>query len=404
MTGYVALHGRRSMKVWHSDWSLDARLSPSLPLPYDFCTEKNMNIPDVPEYISSLVPYPPGKPIEELEREYGVKNPIKLASNENPLGPSPKAVEAARRALPMLHRYPDGSGYYLKQKICKKLGVKPEQLVLGNGSNDLIDFLIRVYVRPGMQVISSEPSFLVYQKMVQIAGGENIVVPLRDFVHDLEAIADSVTPATRIIFLDNPNNPCATVIKRSDFETLLQRLPEHVIVVLDGAYEEFVRDADCPMGYQYPDRDPRVVGLRTFSKSYGLAGLRVGYGIMDPVIAAMLDRVRQPFNVNSVALAAAEAALDDTQHLEKTLRLTWDGLDMLAQELKKMGCGVMPGHTNFMLIDTGRDAKKVYEAMLRKGVIIRAMGAYGFPSHIRITVGLPEENARFLEAFSDVIS
>ncbi len=363
-----------------------------------------MNIPDVPEYISSLVPYPPGKPIEELEREYGVKNPIKLASNENPLGPSPKAVEAARRALPLLHRYPDGSGYYLKQKISEKLGVRPEQLVLGNGSNDLIDFLIRVYVRPGIQVISSEPSFLVYRKMVQISGGENVVVPLRDFVHDIEAIADAVTPATRIIFLDNPNNPCATVIKRQDFETLLQRLPEHVIVVLDGAYEEFVRDPDCPMGYQYPDRDHRVVGLRTFSKAYGLAGLRVGYGIMDTGIAAMLDRVRQPFNVNSVALSAAEAALDDTPHLEKTLKLTWDSLDMLAHELQDMGCGVMPGHTNFMLVDTGRDARDVYEAMLRKGVIVRAMGAYGFPSHIRITMGLPEENARFMQAFSEVIS
>jgi len=363
-----------------------------------------MNIPDVPEYISSLVPYPPGKPIEELEREYGVKNPIKLASNENPLGPSPKAVEAARRALPLLHRYPDGSGYYLKEKISEKLPVRPEQLVLGNGSNDLIDFLIRVYVRPGIQVISSEPSFLVYRKMVQIAGGENVVVPLRDFRHDLDAVAHAVTPATRIIFLDNPNNPCATVINRMDFETLLQRLPEHVIVVLDGAYEEFVRDPECPMGYQYPDQDPRVVGLRTFSKAYGLAGLRVGYGIMDPEVALMLDRVRQPFNVNSVALSAAEAALDDTGHLEKTLRLTWDGLDMLSRELRKMGCGVMPGHTNFMLVDTGRDAGEIYEAMLREGVIVRAMGAYGFPSHIRITVGLQEENARFLNAFSKIMN
>jgi histidinol-phosphate aminotransferase len=363
-----------------------------------------MNIPDVPEYISSLVPYPPGKPIEELEREYGVKDPIKLASNENPLGPSPKALEAAQRALPLLHRYPDGSGYYLKQKISEKLGVRPEQLVLGNGSNDLIDFLIRVYVRPGIQVISSEPSFLVYRKMVQIAGGENVVVPLREFRHDLDAIADAVTAETRIIFLDNPNNPCATVLNRTDFDALLQRLPDHVIVVLDGAYEEFVRDPECPMGYMYPDHDPRVVGLRTFSKSYGLAGLRVGYGIMDPGIASMLDRVRQPFNVNSVALAAAEAALDDTEHLEKTLQLTWDGLDMLAEELQRMGCKVMPGHTNFMLVDTGRDAGEIYEAMLRKGVIIRAMGAYGFPSYIRITVGMPEENTRFLRAFSEVMS
>lgn len=357
---------------------------------------------DVPDYISSLVPYPPGKPIEELEREYGVKNPIKLASNENPLGPSPLAVQAVRHMLSTLHRYPDGSGYYLKQKISLKLGIRPEQVVLGNGSNDLIDFLIRVFVRPGIEVISSRPSFLVYRKMVQIAGGINRVVPLKDFRHDLDAIARAVTPATRIIFLDNPNNPCATVINRTDFDALLKRLPDNVLVVLDGAYEEFVRDSNCPMGYRYPDLDSRVIGLRTFSKAYGLAGLRIGYGIMDPEIALMLHRVRQPFNVNSAALAAAEAALDDTEHLQKTLELTWTGLDFLSMELEKMGCRVMPGHTNFMLVDTGRDAGEIYEAMLQKGVIIRAMGSYGFPAHIRVTIGLPEENTRFLQAFSEI--
>ncbi len=360
-------------------------------------------MPDVPEYISSLVPYPPGKPIEELEREYGVKNPIKLASNENPLGPSPKALEAVSRMLSTLHRYPDGSGYYLKQKISEKLGISPEQIVLGNGSNDLIDFLIRVYVRPGVQVISSEPSFLVYRKMVQVAGGENVVVPLRDMKHDLEAILDAVTPSTAIVFLDNPNNPTATVLDKADFDSFLGRLPDDVLVVLDGAYEEFVRDDACPLGYEYAQKDPRVIGLRTFSKAYGLAGLRVGYGVMNPEVAAMLDRVRQPFNVNSVALAAAEAALDDTEHLEKTLKLTWDGLDYLSSELENMGCSTMPGHTNFMLVDTGRDARQVYDAMLRRGVIIRAMGAYGFPEHVRITAGLDEENQRFLDAFTEVM-
>ncbi len=358
---------------------------------------------DVPPYIADLVPYPPGKPIEELEREYGIKNPIKLASNENPLGPSPKAVEAAARVLSKLHRYPDGSGYYLKQKISEKLGVRPEQLVLGNGSNELIDFLIRVYVRPGHEVISSDPSFLVYRKMVQIAGGANVVIPLKDYRHDLEAMAEAVTDRTRLIFLDNPNNPAATVISRKNLDEMLQRLPRHVMVVLDGAYEEFVRDPDCPLGFEYAGRHPGVVALRTFSKSYGLAGLRVGYGIMAPEIASMLDRVRQPFNVNSVALAAAEAALDDTKHLEETLRLTWDGLDMLSGELEKAGFATMPGHTNFMLVDTGRDARAVYEAMLRKGVIVRAMGSYGFPRHIRITVGLPEENRMFLQAFREAM-
>ncbi len=359
---------------------------------------------DVPGYIRDLVPYPPGKPMEELERQYGVKNPIKLASNENSLGPSPEAVERCRKSLARLNRYPDGSGYYLKESLGRVFGVGQENIVLGNGSNELIDFLCRVFIRRGRNAISSRPSFLVYNKMVQVTGGENIIVPLRGSTHDLEGICRAVTPETRLIFLDNPNNPMGTVIRKADFDAFLSKLPGHLLVVLDEAYGEFVHaGTDTPRGMEYLERDPRVVTLRTFSKAYGLAGLRVGYGIMDSRICQLLERVRQPFNVNLPAQEAACGALEDKSHLEKTLENNWAEMKRLTKELEEMGCRPFKSHTNFMLMDTFRDAGEVHEAMLRKGVIIRAMGAYGFPSCIRITIGTPEENQRFLSAFSQVL-
>ncbi len=358
----------------------------------------------VPGYIKELVPYPPGKPIEELERQYGVSNPIKLASNENSLGPSPVAVERCERSLSRLHRYPDGSGYYLKEALCKRFGVGQENIVLGNGSNELIDFLCRVFIRAGTSAISSRPSFLVYSKMVQITGGRNVVIPLKDSSHDLSAMAKAVTSETRLIFLDNPNNPMGTVINAKDFDRFLSDLPGHLLVVLDEAYGEFVRpETDSPRGVMYLEKDPRVVTLRTFSKAYGLAGLRVGYGIMDSRISELLDRVRQPFNVNLPAQEAACGALEDQDHLDKTLKNNWREMARLQEEVKRLGCQPYDSHTNFMLINTFRDASEVYEFMLHKGVIIRSMAAYGFPEYIRITIGTPEENQRFLSAFSQVL-
>ncbi len=359
---------------------------------------------DVPAYIRDLVPYPPGKPIEELERQYGVKNPIKLASNENSMGPSPAAVEHCKDSLAKLFRYPDGSGFYLKEALAGKFGIKQENICLGNGSNELIDFLCRVFIRPGRDAVSSRPSFLVYNKMVQVTGGTNRIVPLKNSRHDLHAISSAVTSSTRLIFLDNPNNPMGTVIARGDFDRFLDDLPGHLLVVLDEAYGEFVRPGtDTPRGVDYIHTDPRVVTLRTFSKAYGLAGLRVGYGIMDSRICQLIERVRQPFNVNLLAQEAARAALEDTDHLEKTLANNHVEMERLSEELKAMGCRPLESQTNFMLVDTFRDAAQVYEAMLYKGVIIRAMGAYGFPTFIRITVGLPQENQRFLQAFSQVL-
>jgi histidinol-phosphate aminotransferase len=366
--------------------------------------EKRMQDIFIPEYIKSLVPYPPGKPLEELEREYGVKDAIKLASNENPLGPSSKALRAIEEAMRRLHRYPDGSAYYLKNRLAERFGVSPGQIVLGNGSNELIEFLVKVFVRPGCEVISSAPSFLVYAKAVQAAGGKNVIVPLKDNHHDLDAIRKAITSGTRIIFLDNPNNPTGSVIGRSGLDAFFSMLPADIIVVMDEAYMEFVQGGATPSGLEYLKDGGRVVTLRTFSKAYGLAGLRVGYGIMDAALAGYLERVRQPFNINSLAQAGALAALDDEEHLNNTLKATWDGLAFLADGLAGLGCHALPSHANFLFVDVHRDAKMVYEAMLRQGVIIRAMTAYGFSEHIRITAGLPHENERCLMALKRVLT
>ncbi len=364
---------------------------------------KRGSVPPVPKYIKSLVPYPPGKPLEELEREYGITGSIKLASNENPLGPSPKALRAMEKAVRGLHRYPDGSSYYLKNRLAEIYKVGQDQIVLGNGSNEVIDFLIRVFVDQESEVISSDPSFLVYRKMVQATGGNNVLVPLKDDRHDLDAILRAVTPRTRIIFLDNPNNPMGTVIRKKDFDRLLNALPENVLVVLDEAYMEFVTDTDTPKGHEYLDSDRRVVFLRTFSKAYGLAGLRIGYGVMDPEVATNLEKVRQPFNINTMAQVAALAALDDREHLEASCKVTWEGIDQLTKGLTKLGCRPLPTQTNYVMVDVGKDAKKVYEAMLRKGVIVRSMASYGFTTFIRITAGTQQENKRCLNALEQVL-
>ena len=361
-------------------------------------------INDVPSYIKELVPYPPGKPKDELEREYGVTDAIKLASNENDLGPSPKAVARIGHILNELHRYPDGSCYYLKQKLSEIYGVHPENLVIGNGSNELIDFLCRVFIRKGRNAISSRPSFLVYHKMVQIAGGENRVVPLKNAVHDLDAIASMVDENTRLIFLDNPNNPMGTVIREKDMERFLHKLPPNLLVVMDEAYGEFVRPGtDWAQGRNFIEQDERIVVLRTFSKAFGLAGLRVGYGIMHKEVAKLCDRVRQPFNVNLPAQEGALAALSDQKHLEATLENTWQEMIRLYKEVEGLGCTPFESNTNFMLIDTKRNAGQVFEAMLRKGVIIRSMESYGFPTFVRLTVGTKEENERFVKAFAQVL-
>jgi len=353
----------------------------------------------VAPHISTLVPYPPGKPIEELEREYGISGSIKLASNENAWGPSPKAVEAMKEALQNLHRYPDGSCYYLAQSLAEKLGVRPEEIVFGNGSNDIIGLLIAAFLQPGEEVITSHPTFLMYQKLVQVQGGINTVIELTETMnHDLQAILAAVSPRTRMIFLDNPNNPTGAIIDKDAFASFVEQLPEEIIVVLDEAYVDFVAPELRIDVLKYIREGKSVAALRTFSKAYGLSGLRLGYGIMGVEMADFLNRVRQPFNVNSLAQVGGNAALLDEEHYQMTLQKSRDGIAWLSKEVEKIGCRPMETHTNFFLIDVKGDGKKLYEHMLHQGVIVRPMQAYGYPNFIRITVGRAEENQRFVNA------
>jgi histidinol-phosphate aminotransferase len=352
----------------------------------------------VPEHIESLVPYPPGKPLEELEREYGISGSIKLASNENPWGPSPKAMAAIRNALTGLHRYPDGSCYYLTRALAERLGVAPEEIVFGNGSNEVIGFLVAAFLRPGEEVITSHPSFLMYQKFVQVQGGVNRVVQLNNMQHDLQRILSEINDRTRLIFLDIPNNPTGSIIRPAAFEAFLDRVPGQVLVVLDEAYVDFVDPAERIDAIAYIHAGRPVVALRTFSKAYGLSGLRLGYGIMAPELAGYLHRVRQPFNVNSLAQVGGLAALADEEHYQKTLDVTRAQREWLMAAVAATGCRPIGSHTNFFLIDVGGNSRELYENLLRQGVIVRPMQAYGYPDCIRITVGLPAENERFVKA------
>ncbi len=360
-----------------------------------------MKLP-VPDHILALKPYVPGKPIEELAREYGICDAVKLASNENPLGPSPAAVAAMREACGQLNRYPDG-GAELTAAVAQRLGVAHGGVVLGCGSDDVIGMLTRALLLPGDEVVIPQPSFLMYSLCACWTGARAVSVPLDASLGiDLAAVLAAVTDRTRIVFLCSPNNPTGTVIGRDDFEKFLARIPDHVAVVVDEAYIEFVRDPAALNGVEWIDGEKSVVVLRTFSKAYGLAGIRIGYGVMSPQLALVLHRVRQPFNVSRPALCAARAALSEDAFLEETVRLVHEGLDSLWAGLDELGAPYFRSQANFFLIDVQGSADRFYEAMLRRGVIVRSMSAYGYPNYIRINVGLPEENRRFLAAFAEV--
>ena len=356
------------------------------------------NLPPVKKSIQSLVPYPPGKPIDELTREYGIQDVIKLASNENPLGPSPKAVLAIQRELGRLHRYPDGSGYYLKRALSRRLKVDGNRIFLGNGSNEIIELALKTFMAPGDEVLSPFPSFLMYAKAVQALGGKNRLIPLKGFTVDLRGLLKGLVPRTKIVIVNNPNNPTGTVVTRKDWEYFLKRVPSGVLILLDEAYIDFVEDPDCPVGTDYLAAHKNLLVVRTFSKAYGLAGLRIGYGLTSPELADYLNRVRQPFNVNSLALAGALGALEDQAFYRKTRRLILNGRKKLEKELQRLGLRVIPSQTNFILIEVPGEAQSVFEAMLRRGVIIRSMKSFGLDRFIRINVGLPPENEKFLQA------
>lgn len=353
--------------------------------------------------IENLVPYPPGKPIEELERDLGIKGSIKLASNENPLGPSPLALQAVMDHAAGINRYPDGSCFYLKRKLSGVSGFPPEQIMIGNGSNELIELIIRTFLIPGEEVIQAFPTFLVYRTIVAGAGGQPVSVPLNNLRIDLDIIRKEITPKTKIIFINNPNNPTGSVLLREELERFLESIPKDILVVLDEAYIEFVTDREAADGLDFVREYPRVIVLRTFSKLYGLAGLRIGYGFSSKEIVDYMNRVRQPFNANSLAQAAALAALDDGDFVDRTLNLVKDGLHYLFGQLEDMGLEYRPTQTNFFLIKSPLGAKRTYELMLREGVIVRSMRSYGLNEYIRINVGLPEENERFIRSLRKVL-
>jgi histidinol-phosphate aminotransferase len=359
-------------------------------------------VDQVPEYIRSLVPYEPGKPIEEVEREYGISDSVKLASNENPLGPSPKALAAIGDKMAQLHLYPDGDCFYLKQGLSKKLGVAPESFIFGNGSNEIIELAVRTFMRAGDEAVMARQAFVVYNLVVQATGGNAKAVVLRDYTHDLAAIGAAITPQTKLVLLANPNNPTGTIYRREEWERFLDQVSRDVLLLVDEAYFEYVEDADYPNSLEYHTADRAILTLRTFSKLYGLAGLRIGYGVGAGELIAMMQRVRQPFNVNAPAQWAALAALDDVEHVRRSLAVNRQGIDYLQKEFTRLGLEFVPTCANFILVRVGK-GQEVFNRLLRQGVIIRPMAGYQFPEHVRVTVGTMAENEKFIAALEKVI-
>ncbi|MGH8564481.1 MAG: histidinol-phosphate transaminase [Gammaproteobacteria bacterium] len=365
------------------------------------CDFVSLAAPGVP----GLKPYEPGKPIEELEREHGTAGSVKLASNENPLGAGTLALAAIRAALGSLHRYPDGSGYALKKALAAHLSVgvgpiTPDHLTLGNGSNEVLELAARTFVTPADEVVFSEHAFAVYPIVTQAVGARAIVTPARCYGHDLEAMRAAVTERTRLCFIANPNNPTGTWVGSDALAAFLTSLPKHVLVLIDEAYYEYVDEPGYPNGVAWVERFPNLIVTRTFSKIHGLAGLRLGYGVSHPEVAGLFNRVRQPFNVNSLALAAAEAALADEAHVARSRRVNQAGLRQLEDSCHALGLSYIPSVANFLCIAVPRPGRDVYAALLREGVITRPIAGYGLPGHLRVTVGTEAENARFAAALA----
>lgn len=353
--------------------------------------------------VQKLSPYQPGKPIEELERELGLNDIIKLASNENPLGCSPRVLTAVESGLSELALYPDGNGFLLKKALADFYRRPLNEITLGNGSNDILELVGRVFLKPGDEAIYSEHSFAVYPLVVQAVGATGISVPARQWGHDLPAMAAAVTDKTRVIFIANPNNPTGTWVEERELDAFLMVVPENILVVLDEAYGEYVEEGYLPNGLDYLFKYPNVIVTRTFSKAYGLAALRVGYAFSHPDIGNVLNRVRQPFNVNALALRAAVAALGDQEFVVRSRASNAGGMKQIVHGLKELGLSYIPSRGNFLSIDLQREGMPVYEALLRKGVIVRPVANYGMRNFLRVTVGNPAENERFLAALQAVL-
>ena len=353
--------------------------------------------------LRDLVSYEPGKPVEDLARELGIqpKDIIKLASNENPLGPSPKALEAMHAMLERAHFYPDGGGYYLREAIAEKFGLRRENVMLGNGSNEIIEFLGHAFLRPGDEVVTSEHAFAVYTLMAQLFGAKTVEVPEKPgFVQDLEATLAAITPRTRQVYITSPNNPTGTTVTAEEIERFMARVPEDVTTVFDEAYHEFLDNAPDTLRYVREGRN--VVVLRTFSKIQGLANLRIGYGMASAEMIEILQKTRQPFNANGIAQAGALAGLADAEHQQRTKAVTDEGRAYLQEELARMGVEFVPSHANFVLARVG-DGRATFEALLKRGIIVRAMNSYKLPEWVRVSVGTMEENRRFVAALRETL-
>lgn len=348
--------------------------------------------------IRGLQPYQAGKPIEELERELGVTDIVKLASNENPLGVSPKVAQALQDNIAGLARYPDANGFYLKSALADTYGVQPEQITLGNGSNDVLELLARTFVSADNEVIFAQHAFVVYPLVTKAIGATPVAVPAKDYGHDLDAMLAAITERTRMIFIANPNNPTGTFLTAEALHNFLQQVPNHVLVVLDEAYYEYVDAAERAPSIEWIADFPNLVVSRTFSKAYGLAGLRAGYAVTHPSVADLMNRIRQPFNMNELALTAAMAALADEDFLQRSVQVNSEGMAQLVSFCDQQGLSYIPSHGNFLTIEVGADADKLYQKLLHKGVIVRPVAGYELPRHLRVSIGLASENQAFIDA------
>jgi len=354
--------------------------------------------------LARIEPYQPGKPIDEVKRELGLDDVVKLASNENPLGPSPKAVQALKGALDQLHIYPDGAFVDLRQALSRRVGLPPEQIIVGNGSDGIIKLIAEAYLEPGDEIVCAEPTFSQYAFAARLMGARDVTVPLVDMRHDLQAMADAIGPRTKAVFVCNPNNPTGTTVTAQEFAAFMERVPRHVLVVVDEAYQEYVDDPSATWGREWVDHpDRHVLVLRTFSKIYGLAALRVGYALGPAAVVAELKRVQEPFQVNALAQLAARAALDDEAHLERSRQVNRAGKEFFYQRLEALGLPYVPTQANFVLIDVQRDSRQVFQQLLHHGVIVRAGAALGLPTHLRVTIGTEAQNQRFFQALEAVL-
>jgi histidinol-phosphate aminotransferase len=357
---------------------------------------------NAPPYIRSIAPYQPGTPISELARELNLREAdiVKLASNENPLGLSPLAAAAIPGAVQELSRYPDGSGYALKQALAGKLGVAPERIVLGNGSNDVLEMVARAFLSPAVNAVYAQHAFAVYPLATQATGARGIEVPAREYGHDLERMLRAIDRDTRVVFIANPNNPTGTFVAPDAMHAFLRQVPAHVVVVVDEAYQEYLPAALQADSVAWLGRFPNLVITRTFSKIYGLAGLRLGYALAHEAVADLMNRVRQPFNANSIALVAAEAALDDIDFVQRSRETNFAGMETLTAGFKRLELPYIPSVGNFVTVRVG-DGAEVFRRLLRRGVIVRPIAGYGLPQHLRVTVGSQPENARLLQALEE---